>query len=168
MQLATHFEVSRGPVREALRMLQREGLIEAETNQRGRVATFSPREMEEVCALLVVNVAVAITVGDGLFTEQDVERIHSRIDLIERLADDNAIATDWCEGFMDAFALRGDNWDELMRTEQGRDWMFPILAHLFGEDGKSLVGATEEQMDALLGNAKDLDKKLSEYKVLLI
>ncbi len=86
VQLATEFEISRGPVREALRMLQREGLIEAETNQRGRVATFSPTEMEQVCAMLVVNAAAAISVGDGLFSEKDVERIQYRIDLIERLA----------------------------------------------------------------------------------
>ena len=87
VQLATDFEVSRGPVREALRMLQREGLIEAETNQRGRVATFSPADMEQVCAMLVVNVAAAVSVGDGLFSAKDIERIQHRIDLIERLAD---------------------------------------------------------------------------------
>ena len=61
----------------------------------------------------------------------------------------HVIAMDWCEGFMDAFALCGDSWDELMRTEQGREWMFPIFAHLFDKDGQSLVGATEEQLDAL-------------------
>lgn len=87
VQLATDFEISRGPVREALRMLQREGLIEAETNQRGRVATFSPAEMEQVCAMLVINVAAAISVSDGLISEKDIERIRYRIDLIERLAD---------------------------------------------------------------------------------
>lgn len=86
VQLASEFEVSRGPVREALRMLQREGLIEAETNQRGRVATFSPAEMEQVCALLVVNVGAAVSVGDGLFSDKDIDRILYRIDLIERLA----------------------------------------------------------------------------------
>ncbi len=88
VQLAVDFEVSRGPVREALRMLQREGLIEAETNQRGRVATFSAADMEQVCAMLVLNVAAAISMGDGLFSEKDVARIKYRIDLIERLADD--------------------------------------------------------------------------------
>ena len=87
VQLAADFEISRGPVREALRMLQREGLIEAETNQRGRVATLSPADMEQVCALLVVNVAAAISVGDGQFTKEDIDRLHHRIDLIERLAD---------------------------------------------------------------------------------
>lgn len=87
VQLATKFQISRGPVREALRMLQREGLIEAETNQRGRVATFTIDEMEQVCAMLALNVAAAILVGDGRFTSKDNERIQRRIDLIEHLAD---------------------------------------------------------------------------------
>jgi hypothetical protein len=33
--------------------------------------------------------------------------------------------------------------------------MFPILAHLFDENGKSLVGAAEEQLDALLASTAD-------------
>jgi DNA-binding GntR family transcriptional regulator len=38
VQLAEQFGVSRGPVREALRLLQREGLVDAELNRRVRVA----------------------------------------------------------------------------------------------------------------------------------
>ena len=38
VQLASNLGVSRGPLREAVRMLQREGLVEAEVNRRGRVS----------------------------------------------------------------------------------------------------------------------------------
>lgn len=65
----------------------------------------------------------------------------------------HAIAMDWCEGFMQALALRRDLWAELLETEQGREWMFPVFAHLFDEDGRSLVGAREQVMDALLDEA---------------
>jgi uncharacterized protein len=68
----------------------------------------------------------------------------------------HVIAMDWCEGFMDALHLRADSWDELLRTEDGKHLMFPIFAHLFDEDGRSLVGATEEQMDALLDTAAEM------------
>jgi len=72
-----------------------------------------------------------------------------------RAKEGHVIAMDWCEGFMDAFALRRDDWDALMRTQEGRDWMFPILAHQFNEDGTSQVGASEEQIDALLASAAE-------------
>ena len=65
----------------------------------------------------------------------------------------HVIAMDWCEGFMIALQLRVDSWEPLMETPEGREWMFPILAHLFDADGQSLVGASEEQMDALLDTA---------------
>jgi len=68
----------------------------------------------------------------------------------------HVIAMDWCEGFMDALHLRTDSWDPLLRTEEGRDLMFPIFAHLFDKDGRSLVRATEEQMDALLDTAAEM------------
>jgi DNA-binding GntR family transcriptional regulator len=86
VQLALDFETSRGPVREALRMLQREGLIEAATNQQGRIVTFAIADLEQVCSLLVLNAALAIAAGKGRFTAQDVSTISHAIARIEGLA----------------------------------------------------------------------------------
>ncbi len=69
---------------------------------------------------------------------------------------DTPVAADWCEGFSEAFALRGDQWDELMETEEGQDWLFPILAHLFDDDGNSLSGASEEELPMVLDEAAQL------------
>lgn len=62
----------------------------------------------------------------------------------------HVIAMDWCEGFMDAVALRKEAWDTFRRTKRARDWMYPIVAHTFDDKGVSLVGANEQQLDALL------------------
>ncbi len=70
--------------------------------------------------------------------------------------DGGVIAMDWCEGFMDAFGLRDDQWVELMETEEGRDWMLPILSHLFDDEGNSLVGVKEADMPTLLDEAQEL------------
>jgi len=86
VRLAQEFETSRGPVREALRMLQRDGLIEAETNQQGRIATFSAEDLEQVCALLLLNVTAATRMGAERFTHQDTQQIGRIIDRIEALA----------------------------------------------------------------------------------
>ncbi len=40
-RVARDFDVSRGPVREAFRLLEREGLLHSEVNQRARLAPFS-------------------------------------------------------------------------------------------------------------------------------
>lgn len=91
VQLANEFETSRGPIREALRMLQREGLIEAETNQQGRIVTFTAEDLEQVCALLALNVTTATRMGAEQFTGADIRAITLVVDRIEGLAADHTV-----------------------------------------------------------------------------
>lgn len=58
--LARELGVSRTPLREALRMLQREGLVQSERNRQILVAPFSVEDVEEIyCARLALE-AIAI------------------------------------------------------------------------------------------------------------
>lgn len=62
--LARSLGVSRTPLREALRMLQEEGLVEAEPNRRARVRGFDPEELDSLYAsrLLLESLAASLTV----------------------------------------------------------------------------------------------------------
>lgn len=71
-------------------------------------------------------------------------------------SDEATIATDWCVGFMEALGLRAELWDELMATPEGMQWMTPVLAHMFDEEGRSLVNADPDEMDELLDKAADM------------
>jgi DNA-binding GntR family transcriptional regulator len=64
VELAESFGVSRTPLREALRMLQEEGLIQAENNRRARVATFQLDDLEAISGqrILLSSLATYITV----------------------------------------------------------------------------------------------------------
>lgn len=68
--LALELGVSRTPLREAMRMLQEEGLIEAVPNYRARVATFSPDYVEALYAERICLVALA--------TKSTVESLEDR------------------------------------------------------------------------------------------
>src|SRR2546430_549171 len=61
--LADQLGVSRTPLREVLRMLQEEGLVEIEPNQRTRVAGLDPQELDEVYAsrILLETLALSMT-----------------------------------------------------------------------------------------------------------
>jgi len=76
--LAEQLGVSRTPLREVLRMLQEEGLVEIEPNQRTRVAGLDPQELDEVYAsrILLETLALSITL-DGFTTahQRDAKRL---------------------------------------------------------------------------------------------
>ncbi len=60
VELAGALGVSRTPLREALRMLQKEGLVEAEHNQRARIPSFNPRVLDSIYASRVLLEALGI------------------------------------------------------------------------------------------------------------
>jgi DNA-binding GntR family transcriptional regulator len=86
VKLAEDFGVSRGPVREALRLLEREGLIQAELNRRVRVAPFTPDDLEELYALRIVNEAFGIRATVPHLTEADLADLREDLGRMEALA----------------------------------------------------------------------------------
>jgi DNA-binding GntR family transcriptional regulator len=80
VQLADEFGVSRGPVREALRLLEREGLVHAELNRRVRVASFSPADLEELYALRITTEGLAIRATVPHLTDDDIASLHADIE----------------------------------------------------------------------------------------
>src|ERR1700760_3812165 len=65
VSLARQLGVSRTPLREVLRMLQEEGLVEIEPNQRTRVAGLDPQELDDVYAsrILLETLALSMTIS---------------------------------------------------------------------------------------------------------
>ena len=67
----------------------------------------------------------------------------------------HVIAMDWCEGFMQAVALRPKEW--LRLTESGTDGhlVAPIMVHLLDDNGNSVMGLPQEELDQVLDEAAD-------------
>ena len=72
VSLAAQLGISRTPLREVLRMLQEEGLVEIEPNQRTRVAGLDPQELDDVYAsrILLETLALSMTIGHFGATER--------------------------------------------------------------------------------------------------
>src|ERR1022692_2142419 len=64
--LAAQLGISRPPLREVLRMLQEEGLVEIEPNQRTRISGLDPQELDDVYAsrILLETLALSMTMGN--------------------------------------------------------------------------------------------------------
>jgi DNA-binding GntR family transcriptional regulator len=91
VQLAAEMQMSRGPLREALRMLEREGLVEAEHNRMVTVAESSFDDMVDLYATRIVNDSFATAVSCLKATDEDLAALRQQ--LVEM--DDAAEAADW-------------------------------------------------------------------------
>jgi DNA-binding GntR family transcriptional regulator len=91
VQLAKELGVSRTPLREAIRMLQVEGFIEADPNQRVRVAALSVGALEELYTLRITLEAIAIRISVPRFTGADLEHMRTLIRTMEECAAANDV-----------------------------------------------------------------------------
>jgi DNA-binding GntR family transcriptional regulator len=72
VQLAERLGISRTPLREAMRMLQEEGLVEAEPQKRARVPRFDPAHLEAVYTQRVLLEGMGALVTAGRMAAADV------------------------------------------------------------------------------------------------
>jgi len=75
IQLGKQLGVGRTPLREALRMLQQEGLIVAERNKRPQVVSFDPEVIEAVFAETILLSALATAVSVPSLMTEDLTRL---------------------------------------------------------------------------------------------
>ena len=73
--LAEELGISRTPLREALRMLQSERLVEAEPNRRVRVAPMSAADLEELCIARISLEAEAMRLSVPRLTPENLARL---------------------------------------------------------------------------------------------
>jgi uncharacterized protein len=67
----------------------------------------------------------------------------------------HVIAMDWCEGFMQAVKMRADAWDEFAETSEGTKLLMHILVHMIDDDGNSMFGIPQEELDGTLDQAAE-------------
>ncbi|MEO8970483.1 MAG: GntR family transcriptional regulator [Ktedonobacteraceae bacterium] len=86
VQLAKKMGVSRTPLREAIRMLQREGLIEASPNQRVRVAGFSVEDLDQLYAMRISLEALGVRLTVPHMSVADMHQLEDCLARMDELA----------------------------------------------------------------------------------
>jgi DNA-binding GntR family transcriptional regulator len=86
VELARAYNVSRAPLREALRMLQMEGLVIAEPGRRSRIAAVSAADLEQLYALRITVEALAVRLTVPRLNGKDVARLRELLTEMDDLA----------------------------------------------------------------------------------
>lgn len=89
--LARRLNVSRTPMREALRLLQEEGLIENRPDQRAVVRTIDPAEIDALYTSRVMMESVAVSISVRAATPELVARMEEGLAAMRRLAGEDEI-----------------------------------------------------------------------------
>src|SRR3954453_13440121 len=77
--LADELGVSRAPLREALRMLQSEGLVDAQANRRVTVKPISATDLEELVVMRVSLETEATRLSIGRLEPEDIAALEGRL-----------------------------------------------------------------------------------------
>lgn len=86
VKLARELGVSTTPLREAMRLVQAEGLLVAEHNQRSRVAPMDPEDIDAVYASRILMEALAIRLTVPALTADDDAALRADLDAMEAAA----------------------------------------------------------------------------------
>jgi DNA-binding GntR family transcriptional regulator len=114
--LAEQLGISRTPLREVLRMLQEEGLVEIEPNQRTRVAGLDPQELDDTyaCRILMETLALSMTIsGFGAAGRKEARRL---LTAMRRAARDGDFAA-WFAGHAEYHRLLTASAGEVLRRQ---------------------------------------------------
>lgn len=87
VELSDALEVSRGPVREALLRLEREGLVRSEWHRGATVTTLSPEDVAELVSLRGVLEQLAVQQVIAHASDEDLTALARAADLMGRAAD---------------------------------------------------------------------------------
>jgi DNA-binding GntR family transcriptional regulator len=87
VRLAERLGVSRIPLREALRLLEREGLVESEVNHRVRVAPFSVSDLEQLYAIRIQLEALGVRLTVPHLEREDLARLEEILARMDEFAE---------------------------------------------------------------------------------
>jgi DNA-binding GntR family transcriptional regulator len=97
VELARQLGTSRTPIREALLLLEREGLVEAQPNRGATVKRYRPEDIKEIYDLRAVLEGEAARWAAERVTERDLRRLEASCDRYSKLRTDSDMLPDLAE-----------------------------------------------------------------------
>ncbi|KIQ18240.1 MULTISPECIES: GntR family transcriptional regulator [unclassified Rhodococcus (in: high G+C Gram-positive bacteria)] len=121
VELAEITDTSRTPVREALRQLEMEGLVEVLPHKGARVYQWTADDLDEIYDLRMTLEAMAAARAASRIDDKDVDRLSELCDLMETAARDGAAQQ------LDLMAQLNDEFHAIVRTAAASTRLMSML-----------------------------------------
>lgn len=146
--LASDFGAGRTPLREALRLLQREGLVVAEPNRQVQIAPLSAEDFEDIYLMRIALETVAIRLTVPTLTSDDVAELEA------------------CMAKLDHYAKGGDV--RRMRTPH-RALHHRLVAAVGARGSREIAELTDhcERYRLAFGGIGDSDERRAEHRAIV-
>lgn len=82
--IADEFQVSRGPVRDAIRILERESVVEILPRRGAQVTALTVKEIDDIFAIRAALIELGVSLATPLLTDEEIAQIKSWIDQLSK------------------------------------------------------------------------------------
>lgn len=131
--LATDLNVSNSPIREALMMLEKQGLVEYVPNVGSRIISFSPKAFQEICFSLftIVSGAYELCLSQNTINAA-IENMHKHLQEQKNIVDSSDMHTSikYALAFDKSIVYATENAYLLSIYEQMEDIFFLMALHI--------------------------------------
>lgn len=140
--LAEELGVSRGPIREALRQLEQEGLVEYTRNVGCSVKKITLEDIYEIYLLRAMYEVLAVKLYDGNFSEEDIDKMEEVLELMRTLEPNENTEEEFgklvsLDGMLHAIVVEKAGFDRLTKAWRELDYGNVICFYAGSADKKA-------------------------------
>lgn len=153
--LSDELEVSRGPIREALRQLEQEGVVEYTRNVGCSVKEITIKDLYEIYLLRSTYEILAVKLCGGQFEQEDIERMEEVLEHMKELKNYEEVVM--CDNVLHSIFVEKGDFQRIKKVWSDLDYGSIVSCYITGFDEQKTVERQYEFHKKLVEACKTRD-----------
>ena len=156
--LSDELEVSRGPIREALRQLEQEGVVEYTRNVGCSVKEITIKDLYEIYLLRSTYEILAVKLCGGQFEQEDIERMEEVLEHMKELKNYEEVVM--CDNVLHSIFVEKGDFQRIKKVWSDLDYGSIVSCYITGFDEQKTVERQYEFHKKLVEACKTRDVEI--------
>lgn len=156
--LSDELEVSRGPIREALRQLEQEGVVEYTRNVGCSVKEITIKDLYEIYLLRSTYEILAVKLCGGQFVQEDIERMEEVLEHMKELKNYEEVVM--CDNVLHSIFVEKGDFQRIKKVWSDLDYGSIVSCYITGFDEQKTVERQYEFHKKLVEACKTRDVEI--------